>query len=86
MKTIKQRIKEEREKAKTEPEAVEIEVYEKLEEPVETVVEQEEIKEEQIDKPEDMTKDELRGMAEQQGIKWKKSWSKAKLINEIWSK
>jgi len=83
MKTIAQRLREEKLKAEKQTEEVVVEVY--AEDSGIEAVSAEEINE-SFDKAEDLTKTELQVMLEQQGIKYKKSWSKTKLINLIWGK
>jgi len=80
MKTIAQRLREEKLKAEKQTEEVVVEVY--AEDSGIEAVSAEEINE-SFDNLEDLSKLELQAMLEQHNIVYKKSWSKTKLINLI---
>jgi len=80
MKTIAQRLREEKLKAEKQTEEVVVEVY--AEDSGTEAVSAEEINK-SFDKLEDLSKQELQVMLEQHNIVYKKSWSKAKLIKLI---
>ena len=89
MKTIAQKIREEKLEKDKQDEV--LEVYKEEKEEVITEEIKKEIKDleenpDLFEKAEDLTKKELQDLAKEAGVEIKKSWNKTKLINILWGK